>query len=640
MSISERVFISGAAGVIGRELLTKLSTYPAIRVLAADKKPEPDGLASNIEYRQGDLNNLTTHEIEEFSPTIFIHLAASFERSSESLDFWDDNFSDNIKLSYHLMKIMKEAPNLKRVVFASSYLVYDEDLYQFKDPQLEPAKLTEYAPIRPRNLVGMAKLTHEKDLEFLEHFHKNKFSCLSVRIFRGYGCGSRDVVSRWIRNLLNSQEIEVYNPEGYFDYIYAKDSAEGLFRLALQSKLAGAVNLGTGRSRKVSDILAALGKHFPEMKVQFIQSVSLIEASEADVSKLVSEIVWKPEYSLESAIGEIIEYEKSIISNSTRDKNLKVLITSSSHKAPLIRAMQNAGESLDQRIEIVAGDQNRNVVSRFTSKHFWEMPKTEDSNLQEIISYCLAQQIGLVIPTRDGELEFWASHKQYFGERGIEVLISSFETIQICLDKLKFFEFAKEMGINAITTSTSQGSFLATEKLVVKERYGAGSVNIGIGLEYGQASLHGLKLVNPIFQPLILGIEISADVWIIPGAYESVVLRYRTLVIRGESQVTRVFRDTDIEKKFLHIARKLKIIGPAVIQAIIDDFGVVHVIECNPRIGGASTASIAAGTNAFRKILQHYLMDQFIGPIGKLEKIREIVQVRSAVDEYTYDIDI
>lgn len=634
------MFISGAAGVIGRELLIKLSAYPAISVLAADKKPEPDDLASNIEYRQGDLNYLSAYEVEEFSPTIFIHLAASFERSSENLDFWDDNFSNNTKLSHHLMKIMKEIPSLKRVVFASSYLVYDEGLYQFRDPQTKPVKLIEYAPIRPRNLVGMAKLTHEKDLEFLELFHKDKFSCLSVRIFRGYGCGSRDVVSRWIRNLLNSQEIEVYNPEGYFDYIYAKDSAEGLFRLALQSNLAGAVNLGTGKSRKVSDILAILGEHFPDMKVQLIQSDSLFEASEADVSKLISEIVWKPEYSLESAIKEIIMYEKSNISNSIRDKNLNILITSSSHKSPLIRAMQNAGRDLDQRIEIVAADQDSNVVSRFMSKHFWEMPKAENSNLNQIISYCLEEQIGLIIPTRDGELEFWASHKHYFAEQDIEVLVSSLETIQFCLDKLKFFEFVKEIGSNPITTSTNQESLLATEKLVVKERYGAGSVNIGIGLEHDEASSHGSKLINPIFQPLIVGREISADVWIIPGAYESVVLRYRTLVIRGESQVTRVFRDTDIERNFLHMARKLKIIGPAVIQAIIDDLGVVHVIECNPRIGGASTASIAAGSNAFRKMMQHYLMGQFIGPVGKFEKIREIVQVRSAIDEYMYDIDI
>lgn len=637
MSISERVFISGAAGVIGREMLLYLSSFPNVTVLAADKKPEPKGLPSNIEYRQGDLNELSVNEIREFSPSIFIHLAASFERSLETLDFWTDNFDNNVKLSHHLMGVMKDIPSLKRVVFASSYLVYDENQYQFESPKTKAVSLPESSLILPRNMVGMAKLAHEKELEFLTQFYSDKFSTLSVRIFRGYGRGSRDVVSRWIRNLISGNEIMVYNPEGIFDYIYAKDTAVGILKLALHSNLAGVVNLGTGQSRRVSDVLEVLKKYFPNMKLQTMQSDSFFEASEADISKLISETDWKPVYKLEDAIGEIIEFESSRFEENLEKKNLKILITSSSHKSALIRAVQKAGKSLDQRIQVVAGDSRSNVVTRYTAEDFWEMPKLDDSRIQEVIEYCQISQIGLIIPTRDGELDFWARHKEEFTKQDIEVLISSPGTIENCLDKLKFYEITKKFGFNPIYTTTDQKSLLSRDLLVVKERFGAGSRDIGVGLEFEKASLHALKLENPIFQPLIVGQEISADIWIIPGVYESVVLRYRTIVVGGESQVTQIFRDESIEKYLLGLAKKLHLVGPAVIQAIIDESGQINIIECNPRVGGASTASNAAGTNAFRKMIQHYLLGQYIGPIGKFERVEEIIQVRSAFDEYTYD---
>jgi len=385
MSRSERIFISGAAGVIGTEILIKIAAHPEIQVLAADKKSEPESLSSNIEYRQGDLNDITIHELREFAPTIFIHLAATFERSTESLDFWTDNFDNNIKLSHHLMELMMQLPSLRRVVFASSYLVYDEGAYQFKSPQTKAHRISELSGIQPRNMVGMAKLTHEKELDFLGQFYGDSFSSLSVRIFRGYGRGSRDVVSRWIRGLLLGEEITVYNPEGIFDYIYAKDSAEGLLKLALQSKCVGVVNLGTGEGRRVSDVVAILKDYFPDMKMRLIESNALIEASEAEISKLVSEVDWVPEYNLERAIDEIIAYERSRPNLSSRIETLKILITSSSKKVPLIRAIQEACKSLDPGIKVIAGDTNRDVVSRYVADYFWKMPIVADSNLEQII---------------------------------------------------------------------------------------------------------------------------------------------------------------------------------------------------------------------------------------------------------------
>src|SRR5687768_4374262 len=100
--MTERVFVSGAAGVIGREIVPLL-VERGYDVWAGDLKPRPSTFGPEVLYRQGDLNHLRPDEVDRFRPTAFIHLAATFERSTETYEFWDENFWHNVRLSHHLM---------------------------------------------------------------------------------------------------------------------------------------------------------------------------------------------------------------------------------------------------------------------------------------------------------------------------------------------------------------------------------------------------------------------------------------------------------------------------------------------------------------------------------------------------------
>ena len=155
----------------------------------------------------------------------------------------------------------------------------------------------------------MAKLAHEIELRFLDIFKKDQFSISIPRIYRGYGRNSRDIISRWVRSILKDEEINVYRPEGIFDYIYAKDTALGILKIA-EAKVEGIINLGTGTARKVSDVVNVLISRFPYAKVKNIEIDIPYEASQADISKLLNKINWKPTYSIENGIDEIIEFEK------------------------------------------------------------------------------------------------------------------------------------------------------------------------------------------------------------------------------------------------------------------------------------------------------------------------------------------
>lgn len=302
-----RVLVTGGAGVIGQELIQRLVSAGA-QVICMDIKPRPSSFPKSVEYIQGDLSTALPEDIATHNPEILFHLAATFERTAETPEFSDDNFKNNIQLSHVILKASGMSKNLKKFIFASSYLIYSPDQYLSTKPQTEPAILSETNQIHPRNLIGAAKLYTENEMEYLNRI-TGHFSIISARIFRVYGKGSKDIVSRWIRAALNGEELRVYNRENQFDYIYAGDVAEGLFRMAASVQANTVLNLGYGSTRKVEEIIAILKDQFPDITVHDDGSRASYENSCAGIERLTALTGWRPGIPLEQGIQNIIDYE-------------------------------------------------------------------------------------------------------------------------------------------------------------------------------------------------------------------------------------------------------------------------------------------------------------------------------------------
>jgi carbamoyl-phosphate synthase large subunit len=631
--MTERLFVSGAAGVIGREIVPLLVAR-GYDVWAADLKPRPREFTPAVQYRQGDLNSLRIDEVERIRPTGFIHLAATFERSTETYEFWDENFWHNVRLSHHLMGLLRDSLDLRRVVFASSYLIYEPSLYQFDEPRDRARPLHESDPVQPRNLTGMAKLAHEIELKYLDGFRRDRFSSACARIYRGYGRGSRDVISRWIRMALAGEQLTVYRPEGLFDFIYARDTAEGLIRLFETRELTGIVNLGTGRARRVSEILEILRSHFPALSVVASDADIPFEASCADMDRYRGATGWIPPTGLDSAIREMIEYERAHLAAPEPKALRNVLVSSAARKVPLVKAVTDAARRLDGTIKVFAGDVDPAAHAGLVADGFLVLPRTQAENAVELRQLCIEHGIGIVLPTRDGELPFWADHRDFFAERGIEVVVSSPEAIRISLDKRAFGEYGRAHGlpiIPVVDEPTLDGRF------VVKERFGAGSASIGLDLSADEAKRHAAELEDPIVQPFIRGEESSVDAWADrDGRIKGLVLRRRDQVVNGESRVTTTYRNPMLEAQCRHLLESLQLRGPVVAQVLHDEDGRCHVIELNARFGGASTAAIAAGLD----IWFWTLYEAAGGDVAELPFHRiagEVRQVRVPCDIHIHD---
>jgi carbamoyl-phosphate synthase large subunit len=307
---NKNIFISGGSGIIGKELVKKLISLGA-NIAVGDLQKCPAEFLKKIKYIKKDLNYLKFSEIKNFKPEIFIHLAATYERTVESKNFFSNNFHNNIRLSNHLLSIFCKFKTLKKIIFASSYLVYSPNLYLSRKAK-KPFSLNENSEIYPRNLIAASKLYHESELKFISNF-KPDLSIICARIFRGYGLNSRDVISRWVRDLSKKKPIKVYSEKSSFDFIFSKDSAQALINMIKIKDRFSIINVGYGRSIKISTVLKTLNSYFKNLKKKNILFSTQVENSLANINILKSKTKFRPQYSFEKSLEEIISYEKKKI---------------------------------------------------------------------------------------------------------------------------------------------------------------------------------------------------------------------------------------------------------------------------------------------------------------------------------------
>ena len=310
--------------------------------------------------------------------------------------------------------------------------------------------------------------------------------------------------------------------------------------------------------------------------------------------------------------------------------HLNVLLSSSNNKIPLLQELKSAVQRIDANGVVTAGDANARVISKYFAHHFWHMPKTTDENTDDIIRALKQKKITHVIPSRDGELIFWAKLKPLLASQGIAVIVANSDVVALCLDKLAFGTLPYP---NIIKTSDTIDT-IASERYVVKERMGSASTNIGLNLDYNQAIQHAKTLATPIYQPFYDGVEISVDAWLSnTHKVKAICCRERVLVKNGESQITQSLPKFAAESHFIKLLESLKLEGPVVLQAIIPADNEPLIIECNSRFGGASTLGIKAGVDSLYWSLQESIgVDISSIPVSMATK--SIRQIRIPKDIY------
>jgi carbamoyl-phosphate synthase large subunit len=244
------------------------------------------------------------------------------------------------------------------------------------------------------------------------------------------------------------------------------------------------------------------------------------------------------------------------------------------------------------------------------TENFIKIPLIRDLSSEDVLAYCKKNDIRFIIPTRDAELVFWAEKEEYLVSEGIGVMISACSAISVCEDKFKFFQHLRDAPVQPIETCLSPRELSSeSDRFVVKERSGSASRLISLNTKRDELDSFSSRLTEPIFQPQITGREFSAETWIDQdGKCHGVVLRWRIKVVEGESHETMTFSNPEWAQKIIQTFSMIAgLKGHVLAQVIVDNEKNLYLVEINPRLGGASPLSMAAGLNSIEWSLLEFL---------------------------------
>ncbi|MEO0594356.1 MAG: ATP-grasp domain-containing protein [Myxococcota bacterium] len=241
-----------------------------------------------------------------------------------------------------------------------------------------------------------------------------------------------------------------------------------------------------------------------------------------------------------------------------------------------------------------------------------------------LFAICKREAIDIVIPTVDSELEPVARERSRFEQIGTRVLLPALDALEICLDKLRLYEEAKNVVPVPTTIPVSRDSRPDRYPVIVKPRRGSGSRGIFLVSDekdyLGHTDTPGL-----IAQSYLPGQEYSIDVIAdSDGRSRYAVPRERMKTDSGVSVTSQTVHDEELIKHARAIVDHLKLAHVCNVQFRRDPLGHPKLLEINPRFPGTMPLTVASGINMPLLSVQHLLG----APIPDDLRFEEIAVVR------------
>lgn len=239
------------------------------------------------------------------------------------------------------------------------------------------------------------------------------------------------------------------------------------------------------------------------------------------------------------------------------------------------------------------------------------LPKVQKNHyIEALLDICRKNEIDLVIPLIDPELEALANCQQPFQDAGIMLLVSPPETISMGSDKYLTHQFAIQNGLR--TPQTFIDIAIALDQLMVgalswpvmvKPRKGSASIDITTCYDKLQLEAAFEATAQPMIQEILKGTEYGYDLFGDKNfAPISVYCKEKLAMRAGETDKAVSTSNPvliDFGRKLLE---SMPLFGPADVDVILTSEGP-KLLEINPRFGGGYPCSHMAGADFCNKII-------------------------------------
>lgn len=300
--------------------------------------------------------------------------------------------------------------------------------------------------------------------------------------------------------------------------------------------------------------------------------------------------------------------------------NLNILFTCAGRRNYLINYFK---EAIGNDGSILAADMSISAPAMVDADIAILVPNIYNENyIEELKTIIKDHSIKAIISLNDLELPILAKYKHELETCGSKIIVSSEKVIDITFDKLKTFNFLKNIGLETpLTYTTLEDVKQALDNkelnfpLVVKPRWGSASIGIDfpesieeLDLAY---KLQKIKLKKSILNEVSLqdidhailiqekidgkeyGMDIVND---FNTEYFGTFVREKYSMRGGETDKAISIIDERFEKLGKTISHHLKHLGSLDCDIFVAE-DKIYVLELNPRFGGGYPFSHEAGIN-------------------------------------------
>lgn len=223
-----KILLTGATGLLGEHLIkSKPGKYT---IVGTYHKISPRIKKNNVSYKKLDITNFSDIStlIEEVNPEVILHTA-----SLGNVDYCQQHQEEARKINIDAsLRLFSSAHTAKsKFVFFSTNAIYDG----------KNAPYDENSSTKPLDFYGKTKLEVEKKLEKFMEID----DILIVRLMTMYGWNNpkerTNPVTWFLQRLRSGNKLYVVD-DVYNNYLYAKDAAEGIWKL-VEAKTCGKINM-------------------------------------------------------------------------------------------------------------------------------------------------------------------------------------------------------------------------------------------------------------------------------------------------------------------------------------------------------------------------------------------------------------
>lgn len=285
---------------------------------------------------------------------------------------------------------------------------------------------------------------------------------------------------------------------------------------------------------------------------------------------------------------------------------MNILILSVGTRCKLINYFKLTENGFDK---VVATDCSIYAPALYMADIHYIVPKMTDKKyLPVLMDICKKENINVILPLQEDELDLMADHKMLFEKLGIMVVISDLKTVKVCKDKYLMYRMLANAEINCVETYDYDKEFDSIRKLqlpiMLKEREGAGSIgNLKVEnwplLICFAANTDERLIVQPYMDAEEFGLDVYVD--ILSGEVVSIFAKEKIRMRAGETEKSKSFKDGKLFELVKRTTKVMKFRGPIDMDVFKYD-GEYFILEINPRFGGGYPHAYECGENFIKYI--------------------------------------